>query len=46
MKEKTRLAHQIAHNVSQLLDTLLEDYDNSLRPDFGGQRGQTVLSDM
>ena len=24
-------------NVSILLDSLLKDYDNSLRPDFGGE---------
>ena len=33
----TSLAKQIAYNVSKLLDSLLKDYDNSLRPDFGGE---------
>ena len=32
----TSLAKQTAYNVSKLLDSLLKDYDNSLRPDFGG----------
>jgi hypothetical protein len=27
---------QAAYNVSKLLDSLLKDYDNSLRPDFEG----------
>ena len=27
---------QTANNVSRLLDSLLKDYDNSLRPDFWG----------
>ena len=30
------LAKQTAHNVSRLLDNLLKDYDNSLRPDLEG----------
>ena len=30
------LANQTAYNVSKLLDSLLQDYDNSLRPDFAG----------
>ena len=28
---------QTAYNVSKLLDSLLQDYDNSLRPDFAGE---------
>ena len=32
----TILANQTAYNVSKLLDSLLQDYDNSLRPDFAG----------
>ena len=36
----TSLAQQIAYNVSKLLDSLLKDYDNSLRPDFGGDRNK------
>ena len=28
---------QTANNVSRLLDSLLKDYDNSLRPDFWGE---------
>ena len=28
--------NQSVSNVSILLDSLLKDYDNSLRPDFGG----------
>ena len=31
------LANQTAYNVSKLLDSLLQDYDNSLRPDFAGK---------
>lgn len=31
------LANQTAYNVSKLLDSLLQDYDNSLRPDFAGE---------
>ena len=30
---------QTAYNVSKLLDSLLQDYDNSLRPDFAGEYG-------
>ena len=29
--------NQSVSNVSMLLDNLLQDYDNSLRPDFGGE---------
>ena len=31
------LANQTAYNVSKLLDSLLLNYDNSLRPDFAGE---------
>ena len=34
-ESNTSLAKQTAYNVSKLLDSLLKDYDNSLRPDFG-----------
>ena len=34
------LANQTAYNVSKLLDSLLQDYDNSLRPDFAGENQQ------
>ena len=30
-----------AYNVSRLLDSLLKDYDNSLRPDFEGMKSCT-----
>ena len=30
------LTGQTVYNVSQLLDSLLSNYDNSLRPDTGG----------
>merc|ERR1719422_2630624 len=39
--ELQSLANQTAYNVSKLLDSLLQDYDNSLRPDFGG--GHTLI---
>merc|ERR1719422_1221798 len=39
--ELQSLANQTAYNVSQLLDNLLQEYDNSLRPDFGG--GHTLI---
>ena len=32
------LANQTAYNVSKLLDSLLHNYDNSLRPDFAGEQ--------
>ncbi|XP_023346187.1 gamma-aminobutyric acid receptor alpha-like [Eurytemora carolleeae] len=35
-KDLAKLANQTAYNVSKLLDNLLKDYDNNLRPDFGG----------
>ena len=38
------LANQTAYNVSKLLDSLLQDYDNSLRPDFAGNLVPTQLS--
>ena len=31
------IANQTAYNVSKLLDNLLQEYDNSLRPGFGGE---------
>merc|ERR1719320_937697 len=34
--EMASIANQTAYNVSKLLDNLLKEYDNSLRPDFGG----------
>ena len=34
---------QTANNVSRLLDSLLKDYDNSLRPDFWGEFGHTEI---
>ena len=42
---KISMAKQIAYNVSKLLDTLLEDYDNSLRPEFGGRILQFIFDD-
>ena len=36
------LANQTAYNVSKLLDSLLQDYDNSLRPDFAGKRRSNI----
>ena len=35
-QDRDRLANQTAYNVSKILDNILKDYDNSLRPDFGG----------
>ena len=35
------LANQTAYNVSKLLDSLLHNYDNSLRPDFAGENNTT-----
>ena len=35
------LANQTAYNVSKLLDSLLHNYDNSLRPDFAGEHNTT-----
>ena len=34
--EVANIANQTAYNVSKLLDNLLQEYDNVLRPDFGG----------
>ena len=35
--EVANIANQTAYNVSKLLDNLLQEYDNVLRPDFGGE---------
>ena len=35
--EVANIANQTAYNISNLLDNLLQEYDNSLRPDFGGE---------
>ena len=36
--------NQSVSNVSILLDNLLQDYDNSLRPDFGGH--PTIITEV
>ena len=38
------LANQTAYNVSKLLDSLLHNYDNSLRPDFAGEHNISDIS--
>ena len=40
--EMANIANQTAYNVSKLLDNLLQEYDNSLRPDFGGENTGVV----
>ena len=42
-EEAAILANQTAYNVSRLLNNLLKDYDNTLRPNFGGP---TTLIDV
>ena len=37
-KAKGNTSVQSVSNVSSLLDSLLSNYDNSLRPDFGGNQ--------
>ena len=34
---ETSHTNHTVYNVSQLLDSLLSNYDNSLRPDLGGK---------
>ena len=40
--ETSHTKHTV-YNVSQLLDSLLSNYDNSLRPDLGGKYQHQVL---
>ena len=37
------LANQTAEYVSNLLNSLLKDYDNSLRPNFGGNHQLCII---
>ena len=40
---ETSHTNHAVYNVSQLLDSLLSNYDNSLRPDLGGKHRHKVL---